>query len=1014
MIQLRTNWVIFFSLLIIGGGLYSAVQSKVQLMPNVQHPKISFRVNWPNASENFLLTQVVRPYEQALLNKVDNLQDINVEIADERATFELVFAFGTQLQQAEQNIRTLLSQTRPLPINVPPLYFFHGGNNVSNRVVASYFVVSDTGEFSDNQKQILKQLVDSQIKNIKGVESVNLIPLLDRELVFELDPVKLAHFKLPYWKVHQSIREMFSDTSGTISDDQTILKMRYDTPLTIEEFKQSPIDYIDGVLIKFADVGRVEVRRVKSEGAARYNGQNAIVLRILRFDQDDLTKLQTAVVDVLEKNQALLKAAGLTFNLSFDTAQMINNAIFGVISSIFAGFVLSLLVSFVFLRRVSPTILGGFVTLLSVSVSLIVMYNLNVSVNVITLAGITFSVGMFVDGALIVAEHLNRHNSKTVADARPLIKQLTPALVASMLTSVVVFSPIIFNNEPEGKLFSGLAIVIVTGLAAALFFTLTLAPFFARFFVQSNNSKEVPQSSVLQKISTLTDKAGLRVMVISVILVGSVSIVVLMLPSLSYLPTVKRDAIDIIMPLAGDQEIDFIGKQYVEPILNAIEQDHSLPEISTKMVVYLPRVVSVGIKLKDNQQLPEAVVKLRKLLSEKIPEKRLIVMQGNLFDGLEDSNNVELNLFVPDQLWLSEKQKAIQTLIIEHVDGVSVRFEPNLHQPQKTLMFTPKRENLRFFDAHEGQVKSVIRALTDADYVGSWSYQGESLNANFKIHRQLDINSYGDITVVLDSQKQTYLRELVLIDKVDTVRSLNRKDGVSVMTIKIGLTDKNKTVSQVLTQLENDVLPQLDLLLGDKGSYEINGSAASLNKAKQFIVLMFVAIFLAFFIIVSVVYRSTTLGLYVLATLPFAIAGGVLGFVALHWFVELHFTVLTVIGFTIMLGVVANNSILLVDGISRNFYQTGDLSTAVSLGMQQRFRPVLMSTATTIAGMLPLLFFPTEANYLYRDIAAVLVGGIVANLMSVFCVTAAIVKQFGLPKLQQKQPQALEKLEIMT
>ena len=184
--------------------------------------------------------------------------------------------------------------------------------------------------------------------------------------------------------------------------------------------------------------------------------------------------------------------------------------------------------------------------------------------------------------------------------------------------------------------------------------------------------------------------------------------------------------------------------------------------------------------------------------------------------------------------------------------------------------------------------------------------------------------------------------------------------------------------------------------MAEKGYFEVQGSAASLERAKTFLVGMLLFTFLAFFLIVSLIYRSVRISLFVLATLPGAIIGGILGFLALDFIIKTSFDVLTVIGFMIMLGIVANNSILLVDAMNKAWQQGQQLSQAVLTGLTTRFRSVLVSTITTVTGMLPLLILPSEASAIYRGIAAVVVGGMVFNLVTVFAVTGAVVMIFGL------------------
>ncbi len=985
---------VIFGLILLG--VYSVVSNTVQLLPDVDPPRISFTVKWPGASENLLLTQVVEPYEQALKNKLAQLHSVEVKLAQEQATFVATFAFSANLTDAEQNIRTLLSRTRPLPLNAPPVVFRQGGNNVSNRVVGSYFITADSGDFSPEQRQIIKNIALQQLSTVVGIDTVELNPVLERQLVFKLDPIKMAYYSVSYQQVSEVISELFNQPTGSLYQGDEVISLRYAASTELADFSQTPVVFVDGVAIVLGDFSTIEIAPVRSTAAVRFNGQQAIAMRVLRMSNANLLVLQQAVDAILLKNKTLLNNAGLSFHLSFDTTLFIERAINWVIGAILAGFVLSLLVSYWFLRRVSPTLLGGMITLLSICGTLIVMNLFNVSINVISLAGITFAIGMFVDGVLIIAEYLDRHNESTKDAVLKRVRQLAPALIASVLTSVVVFSPVIINDGAEGGLFAGLAIAIVSGLVISLLLTLLIAPVFAFYFIKPIAAKQAPHSRWLQGLGKHTDSLSIRLVIVAFFCVGSVGLSVLLFPSLNYLPSVKRDAIDVFIPLPGANTVDFVETQVVNPLSDYILSDPQLPELKNAYALGWGHFATAALRLEDNSRLPAALAHLKKTLPAKFPDHRVIVVQGNLFGGIEDQNNIELQIFTADQAWLVANLAKIKALISDNIPAVRVRFDPNLSKAGAVRLLSPNRDNLRDMAVPERELKALLKVITDTEYAGLWSHQGESLPAYIRFDKTRSLAHYLDMPFVTRQGQQTFVGELVKVQSSHILPPLKRINGVSAITVKIALKDKKVSVSTVVDALEQSVLPQLRQLLADKGYVEVQGSAASLYKAKVFFALMLVFVFLAFFVIVALVYQSARLSFYVVMTLPFALCGGILGFRLLDSVSAQSFDVLTMIGFMIMLGVVANNAILLIDAINQAYQTRVSLSQAVAKGMQDRLRSILVSTCTTVAGMLPLLLIPSDASGIYRGIAAVIVGGIVANLLAVFAVTAAMVKQFGL------------------
>jgi multidrug efflux pump subunit AcrB len=1009
--QVYIRWVLVVVVLLLVGGIYSGMNNKVQLLPDVEPPNVLFSVKWPGASENLLLTEVIEPYERLLTSKLEHLQYLTVSLSPEKVKFVTTFDFGTDLAKAEADIRTLLSQIRPLPINVPPIVYSQGGNNVSNRVVGSYFFVSVTNEFSSRQLQIIKAISEQQIANISGIDVVELNPQLGSRVLFTLDPKKMADYAVSFDRVHQVIKRLFDIPTGQLIQSDNALQLQYDGPVQLQDFASTPVDFIDGTAITLGDVATVSIEPIETTAAVRFNGQKAIAVRVLRLSSANLTQLQQKVQLVLDKNQQYLNSAGLKYQLSYDTTLFIERAIAWLVGSILAGFVLSMLVSYLFFRSIAPTLLGAGITILSVCGTLILMHMLGVSINVISLAGITFAIGMFVDGVLIISEYLIRHREKTLLGEIKRVRQLAPALIASVLTTVIVFLPLLFNQGGEGQLFSGLAVVIVGGLVLALLLTLLIAPIFAFHFFSESAVIQTRESKLLNIIARYTQSWFSRIGVLAFFCIGGITLGIAVFPPLNYLPSIKRDAIDVFVPLGAGLSVAGVEKALVEPLNQAITTDAELGEMKNTYVLGWGNFVTAALRVTDHERIETVLAHLKATLPAKFPENRVIVMQGNLFGGMGDVNNIELQLFVRDTRWLADNQSAIKKLIEEKLQGIRLRFDPDLSHPASRYVMSPKRDNLRDIGVDEGSLKHLLRLITQNDYAGLYSREGEALKAYMVLATREELSDYGNVEFVTDTGQLTYLSALVEFDKRVIVPPLKRINGAAVMTIKVGVVDKNQSVSSVVSALHASVIPPLTQMIGDKGYIEVKGSAASLSKAKDFMALMLAFLLLAFFVIVALVYRSVKMSLYVVLTLPFALAGGVVGFNVLNAIEPQGFNILTMIGFMIMLGVVSNNGILLIDAINKAFCRGLALSAAVDSGMQERLKPILVSTITTVAGMLPLLLLQSQAGHIYRGLAAVIVGGILANLLAVFWVTSAAVKQFGLTNKQEENLAAKEAVQ---
>lgn len=1013
----RTLIILLMVAMLLSAGAWSIYHNRIQLLPDVDPPKISFRVNWPGASERLLLTQVIRPYEQALRNKLPSLQQLQVKMAQERILFEATFEYGTRLETAEQNIRTLLARTRPLPLNVDPIEFRYGGSNVSNRVVGSYFFTSDSGEFNDAQKQAIEVIALQEIELLKGIDLVELNPRLERQLTIELNAHDLVKFNLTFDQVRNVVSQILDAPVGTIRTGGKIIRSEYRGTEHLTILANTPISYQGGVMVSLGDISDIRIEQVPLTAVARFNGENAIAMRVLRKHQENLIELQEQVSTILQQHSQTLDSLGLRYHLSFDTALFIKRALSWVLGSILLGFLLSLVLSYVFFRRLAPTFLAALITLLSISGVMAVLDLLNVSINVISLAGLTFAVGMFVDGVLILYEQLDQQaNGKfsSIFEIRGKTGQVVPALTASTLTSVVVFLPIIFNQGAEGQLFAGLAVAYASGLLISLLLTVLITPWFVFHFIQPQVKPSVITPTLFSFTNRLIATRVKRLGILTLLIPGCLALALWLMPNMSFLPTIKRDAIDIFVPLGRDKTLDTLDKELIHPISEQFQQDQQLPAIKNAYALGWENFFTAAIRLENNDELESALAHLKQTLPEQYPNHRVIVMQGNLFGGLEERNNVELMLFVSDQQWLADNLENIKTVITQEIPGVSLRFDPNLGRQATMLEVTPRFDRIRSNGITEQDLKSVFRLLSGADFVGVWTDNGDPLNTFLVTARDSSIAEYEQIPYLTPTGNQTYLGELLTFKQRKVAPPLIRIDGSAVLVAKLRLSDPGITVSDVEAKLQSTVLPKLQELISHRGRVEVRGSAASLQKAKGFVLWMTVFVMAALFAIVALIFRSARVGSYVLLSLVPAFLGGVLGFRLLNLLSPSSFNVLTLIGFMIMLGIVINNAILLIESMRRHFLSGAPLSDAVALGVNSRTRAILVSTLTSVFGMLPLLIFPSEASLLYRGIAAVIVGGMIANLMSVFLLTGTLVSQFGfghpaktnlLQKIKQKLPQ---------
>ncbi|NOU51403.1 efflux RND transporter permease subunit [Pseudoalteromonas sp. JBTF-M23] len=1005
---MRQYFVISICTIIFIFGGFCILKNKVQLLPDIEPPKISFSVAWPGATEEFLISDVVKPYEDSILGKLDHFEALKVTTKAESASFEVTFAFGTDLDEAEKELASLLSRARPLPLNIKALLFRHGGSNVSNRVVGSYFITSELGEFSQEQLRLINNLASHKFKLLRGVEEVELNPLLENQLQVRLDMEKLYQLHLSFEKVRSIVSNMLTQPVTRLYEGDSVITAKFKQTSSLDDIRQTPVSYVNGVAILLQDIAEVSVEPIIQTATARYNGQQAIAMRILRDAEANLIEVQHLVDSVLVQEANVIRSSGLSYNLSFDTGLFIERAIVWILGSLATGFLLTLLVSYVFFKRIQPTLLGGLITLLSTCGVFIVLSLTNTSINVISLAGITFATGMFVDGVLIFVEYLDRlkkEQKSTLEKINQALNKLVPALFASSLTTVIVFVPVIFSDGAEGQLFRGLSLAITSGLIFALLFTILITPFFAlRYLPHREAAGELAFIWVVKVIKTMLVTKKRSATVLTALILFSFVGLIGLFPSISYLPSVKRDAVDVYIPVSGSNRIEAVDRDIIEPLNQVLQTIPGHIELKNNYVIGWPFFATAAVRLENTDQLPELLTYLKDTLKEELPQQRVIVLQGELLGGAESSNNIEVNLFVNDKHWLGTHIEQIREMVTETLPGVSLRVTPGIDKAVSEYELTPNLAQLRHLNVGNEELKNLVKAIGQADFIGKWNDSDEVLNGYITLK---ETNSkIENIPYVASNGVRSFVGELMSIEESRELPSLIRLNGTKTVTLSLRITDKQLTVSDVMDKLESDLVPQLKSLVADKGFISVEGSAASLTKTKLFLAVMLLFVVVAFFVIVAGLFKSVKLSVYVLVSLMPALCGSILAYQALGLFTPVDFNVLTMLGFAIMLGIVANNSILLVDAMQQGFAAHHDLLAAIVAGTQERVRAVVISSLTTILGMLPLLLFPSDASQIYQGIAAIIVGGITINLLTVLFVIPASAHLFGLSTVKNGSVQA--------
>jgi multidrug efflux pump subunit AcrB len=454
-----------------------------------------------------------------------------------------------------------------------------------------------------------------------------------------------------------------------------------------------------------------------------------------------------------------------------------------------------------------------------------------------------------------------------------------------------------------------------------------------------------------------------------------------LLPPLDYLPPVKRDAIDGFIQQPPGTNIETIEREFVKPVAERLApymSGEKQPALKNYYVLSGPFGTSIGVRPLD----PDHIDELNTLINEHVlagfPDVQSFAAQGNLFGGFGDGRNIDFQLQATDFDALLAAARGAEKLIQEKMPGAQVQAFQDLEMANPELRLNPDDRRLSEIGWTRGDIGTVVRALGDGVFVGEYFDGERRLDMILRASRWDSPEALAATPVATPLGNVMPLGELVQVESTVGAAGLRRVDGHRTIGLNVS-PPKELSLGQAIELLKRDVEPQVRAALPPDGSIRYEGNAGSLREALANMAENLIIALTALFLLLAALFRSVKDSLFVILTIPLASFGGVLALVILRLFTPQTLDLLTMVGFVVLMGLVVNNAILLVDQARAELRAGAPLRAAVESSLATRTRPIMLTTLTTIFGMLPLVLVPGPGSVLYRGLGTVLVGGMAVN-----------------------------------
>lgn len=1006
-------------------GLIGLNKLPVQLTPDVETPQITVSTTWGGATPYEVEKEIIEKQEKALKG-LQGLTKMESASFNSYGEITLSFELQTDLDDALLRVSNKMNEVSNYPENADKPVIVSAGANSSPVIWMMLETRPENKRPINYFRTFFEDHIRQHLERVKGAGSLFVFGGTENRLDVTLDVAGMARHNISINQLINAVKKAnYTISAGVLGVDQKNYRIR-----TVSQF-QSPEDVLkivvfdDGITrVYLRDVAAVTNGHKKEDVSVLHNGKQVIVVAVRKEPGANVLDM----TDRLEKeirrlNEGILKQNGLHINWVYDQRPYIHTAIDLVKKNILIGGMLAICVLLLFLRSVRATITTAVAIPISAIGTFIFLWLMGRNFNVVSLAGISFAVGMLVDNSIVVLENIDRHRKmgkKAFAAAYEGAREVWGAVLASTATTVAVFLPVIFMHEEAGQLFKDIAIAITFSILLSLFVSVSVIPtLFHIFYKRGKNKKpgRLQKSIVgplsvaaIMKISDFCLKNTFtRLTTVVLLTVLSLGLTTWLIPSAEYLPQGNRNLIlNILVPPPGYSvaKMKAMGEKIyhdAEPYFKEDGKD-GIPQIKQMFYVGADRINLFG-GLSVHETRAREMMPLFNRIINSIPGIFGVSIQVGIFQsGIGKGRTIEVNVSGEDINAIVAAARTLFGAINQKIHGAQIRPIPSLETSYPEVRVVPNKEKLAANGLSEEDLGVYVDVLMDGRKIDDYRPEGvkqvdlvlkgkdSTFDTPENILKATIVNSRGDLIKVGDVASLDYPQGMPQINHLERKR-----------TITLQVTPPTDLPLQsAMETIENDIIAALQKG-GKLGGVElqVGGKADKLTEARQALQWNLLLALLITYLLMSALFENFLYPFIILFSVPLAAAGGFLGLRAVNAFIAPQaFDVLTMLGFIILIGTVVNNAILIVHQSLNNVrYNNITGIPAVSDAVRTRIRPIFMSATTSVLAMMPLVVSTGSGSELYRGLGSILLGGLaVSTIFTLFVIPSLLVFFIGFEK----------------
>lgn len=995
----RPVTIAMFMLVVVLLGVISLSRLPIDLLPEIEVPVAIVSTSYSGVGPQEMENLITKPLEGAVAT-VSNIESIN-SISSQGVSIVIAqFKFGTDMDFAALEMREKVDlikgalpqdASEPMVLKIDPnatpilqLSLTNGGDLASLQVIAE-----DT--------------IAPRLERLDGVASVNISGGYTNQIQVKVNQLKLESYGLSIGQLAQLVgASNLNLPGGTVTRGEQELTIRTMGEFTsIQEIQEMPITLPTGGIIKLSDLAEVEMAPKDIDSISRVNGKNSINISIQKQSGTNTVQVANIINKEIEKLQQ--EFTDIEFNTILDQSVFINQSISNVFKNAIVGAVLAIAILYLFLRNIRTTLIIGTSIPISIVATFILLYFSDITLNLMTLGGLALGVGMLVDNAIVVLENIYRLRTEGYSRKEAAIagaSEVSMAVTASTLTTIAVFVPIVFVGGLVSTIFRELAMTVTLSLVASLVVALTLIPMLSSKILKvthADGKRKEGKENKLDAVYNAFDRTfksveerykkilkwslthrKKTVFLSILIFIGSMSTIFFV--GAEFFPATDEGQVNINVSLpvgSGLEETNKVLLEIEELFSNIEEADVVFSSVGSGGMMgtgggdqgsVTLSLVPLAERSRSSKEISDEI---RSLVKD-IPGAEIKIGESSMMMMGLGGDPISISIKGDDLEKLEEISQDFKK-IVEEVEGTR-EVTTSLSEGTPELQVTIDKYNAATYGLTTAQVANAIRNAASGVTATRYKYEGNEIDVVIKGEELVteSLSNLEQVGIPTATGGVIPLKEIANLSVERGPVQINREGQQRVVTVSGQISDRDlrSVTEDIEVSLKNYYLPQ-------GYSYELGGQNKELNDAFTDLSMALLLAVILIYMVMAAQFESLIHPFTIILSVPLAFSGGLLGL----FITRRSMSVPALIGVIILAGVVVNNAIVLVDYINTLRKNGKDRDEAVVIAGPVRLRPILMTTLTTVLGLVPLALGIGEGAEVQAPMATVVIGGLTLSTL---------------------------------